>query len=251
MNRTARVLTLFMAGLSLPAYAADVDFTAQFHGCTEFVGQQPVDLLRAQAYVPSGYTLAQPTPGRAGLIIRMAHCDGVQVNGGESEPVIIDQIGLTVLPPDGTGTIDIVSLKYAANSPRLIAAFQKAGVPAELDQDLVYERQPQDGDANLLLLTVAPAPDDSPFLLFGTETAPPPSSQELFIANWWYGANASIKEATPVPQYLSASAAISLYTSPGSLLGKLIGGDAIPSFSVFSLSGKFSDAELTVTKQDD
>lgn len=249
MLRTVCSVALVMAGISAPAHASDPGSSAQFQGCTEFAGEQTVDLAKAQAHALNSCTLVQPTPGQAALIVRFARCDGVQINGGQSEPAIVNQIGLNIVPLDGTATIDVVSLLLATNDPSLATAFRRAGAPAELDQRLAYYYQQQDGSTNVLLF--AAAPGDVPFFLFGKETAPQPSSQELFIANGWYGAHGAVKEATPVPQYLSAPAEVSLCTSADAPSGKLIGGDVIPFLTIFSLSGKLSVAELTVTKLGD
>jgi len=88
----------------------------------------------------------------------------------------------------------------------------------------------------------------SPYFFFGTETEPPPNSGQTFLANWWFtGPEGRMKQSTLFPIISFGTAAVFLYKSNVSLLGKLIGGNADGDFSILSVRGVYSAVTMTVS----
>ncbi len=86
------------------------------------------------------------------------------------------------------------------------------------------------------------------YFLFGSENDPPPNSQQSFLANWWFtGHGVRIKQSTSFPVISFGTAAVTLYTSNASLLGKLIGGNTDLDFTFLSVRGVYPAATMTVT----
>jgi hypothetical protein len=86
------------------------------------------------------------------------------------------------------------------------------------------------------------------YFLFGTETDPPPNSQQSFLANWWFtGPEGRMKQSTSFPVISFGTAAVTLYTSNTSLLGNLIGGNTDSNFTFLSVRGVYPAATMTVT----
>ena len=90
--------------------------------------------------------------------------------------------------------------------------------------------------------------EDVPLFFFGTETEPPPNSGQTFLANWWFtGPEGRMKQSTLFPVISFGTAAVFLYTSNVSLLGKLIDGNADGDFSILSVRGVYPAATMTVS----
>jgi hypothetical protein len=86
------------------------------------------------------------------------------------------------------------------------------------------------------------------YFLFGTESDPPPSTQQTFLANWWFtGDGVRIEQSTSFPVISFGTAAVTLYTSSTSLLGNLIGGNTASNFSFLSVRGVYPTATMTVS----
>jgi len=244
--RSAFALTPALVLATLQAQAGQTAFKVSFMNCTEFDGEGYVPLATAQKLVPPGYTISKSPPGQAPIVVRMTSCASVQVNGAPSFPTTISQIGVNVVSPDGTGTINNYMALYVSNNPQLVGAFQKAGIPATLDPQIAYEYTPNDSDGGVLYGAVSPR-EFGPYFLYGKETDPPPNSAQPFVANWWYGANAEIRQQTTFPAILFGASNVALYTSKTSPLGQLIGGNVYSSFTVLTLRGVYATARMVVT----
>lgn len=144
MKANVACLSLF---LTIPFLArADEQnrgFSVDFSQCTEAVGVGPVSLSKASVLVPSVFNVlsvpnanASPT---AGIVVRATSCAGVRVDGGPAVPTKISQIGVELVPPDGTGDINNYTLVYVSNNGELVEAFHHAGVPALFDSSLTYQ----------------------------------------------------------------------------------------------------------------
>src|SRR6218665_3894986 len=97
---------LFLAlALGMAAFAAP-GFQVQLQNCTEFIGVASLPLAKLQPRVPAGYTLIEGPPGLGSLVVRTSECKNSSVDGGPTENLKIAQIGVLVLPPDGTGDIN-------------------------------------------------------------------------------------------------------------------------------------------------
>ncbi len=246
ISRAGFALAPVLALAAPQAQAAQTAFKVSFMNCTEFAGEGYVSLAVAQKLVPDGYTITNSSPGQAPMVVRMTSCGSVQVNGGASQPTIIAQIGINVVSPDGTGSINNYMALYVTNNPRLVAAFQSAGMPATLDLQISYEYTPNGSGGGALYGAVSPR-EFGPYFLYGTETEPPPNSAQPFVANWWYGANAAIRQQTTFPAISFGASNVTLYTSKASPLGQLIGGNAYSSFSLLALRGVYSVAKMVVS----
>ena len=228
------------------AQASQKTFKVSFMNCSEFAGEGYVQLAIAQKLVPAGYTITNSSPGQAPMVVRMTSCESVQVNGSHSLPTTISQIGINVVSPDGTGDINNYMALYVSNNPQLVAAFQSAGIPATLDPQIVYEYTPNGAAGGTLYGAVSPR-EFGPFFLYGTETNPPPDSGQHFVANWWYGANAAIRQQTTFPMISFGASSVALHTSAASPLGQLIGGNVYSSFTLLALRGVYALARMSVT----
>jgi hypothetical protein len=86
------------------------------------------------------------------------------------------------------------------------------------------------------------------YFVFGTETDPPPNSQQSFLANWWFsGDGGKMKQSTSFPVISFGTATVTLYTSKNSPLGDLIGGNTDSNFSILSVRGVYPAATMKVT----
>jgi hypothetical protein len=84
--------------------------------------------------------------------------------------------------------------------------------------------------------------------LYGPETEPAPNSQQVFVANWWFGTPVKVRQQTTFPAISFGTSNVTLYTSAVSPLGQLIGGNAYGDFSVLALRGEYANAEMVVSK---
>ncbi len=235
------ILAGFMAKADPPAREFAVDFSQ----CTEFAGVGPVDFTKASALVPSVFT-TQPVGSTAAIVVRATSCAGVSVNGGRSVPAIISQIGVEIVPPDGTGDINNYALIYVSNNPALVLAFNRAGVPALLDPDLKYEFTYDSTGTAGELYVEADGVNLPAYFLTGTETDPTAAGSD-FKANWWYATpHEIVKQASDFPAIAFGTASISLHTTRTGLLGNLIGGNTGSDFHFLPVRGVYASAHMQV-----
>lgn len=249
LRKKALVPVAVLGLLGAPSVSADTpSFKVQFAGCTEFVGWGPVSLAAAQPLVPAGYVIAGATNGQAAIVVRATSCEGVSVDKSPAEATELSQIGINLVAPDGTGDINNYTLIYVTDNRALARHFQNAGLPAVFDPQLTYEFTP-DAIGGSGELYVSAAGEDLPsYFLFGTETEPPPKSQQTFLANWWFtGPEGRMKQSTLFPVISFGTAKVFLYTSNVSLLGKLIDGNTDGNFSILSVRGVYLAATMTVS----
>src|ERR1700730_13234862 len=179
------------------AVAETGSFTVHFTGCTEFAGWGPVALAEAQLLVPAGYMIAGATMGQAAIVVRATSCQDVAIGQSAAQPTELSQIGINLVAPDGTGDINNYTVIYVTNSRALAEYFQTAGLPAVLDPQLTYEFTPDSSGTSGQLYVTAAGEEVPAYFLFGTETDPPPNSQQSFLANWWFsGYGGKMKQST-------------------------------------------------------
>jgi hypothetical protein len=227
-------------------------FSVDFTKCTEFAGEGPVSLAKAQPLVPVGFTIAPAGTGKANIVIRATSCASVAVNGHGDQPTTLSQIGINIVSPDGTGTINNYTVVYLSNNFELVRQFDDAGLPAKFDPGLTYEfSAPVTGNGNLYVAAGAYGVAD--YFIYGPETAPPPNAAEVFLANWWYatrgplGESGIMRQQSLFPAISFGTSAVTFYTSSTSLLGELVGGNAFSNFSVLALRGVYATAHMDVT----
>jgi hypothetical protein len=229
----------------LKADAPDHGFSVDFFDCTEFAGVGPVDFAKASALVPSAFTtLLVETTG--GLVVRATSCRNLSVNGGRKTPTNISQIGIEIVPPDGTGDINNFTILYVSDNPELVNAFRGAGVPALFDPTLTYQfTHDSTGKSGELYVEVEslglPA-----YFLTGTETDPTAPGSD-FKANWWYAfPHHVVKQASNFPDIAFGTPTVSFHTDRSSDLGKLIGGNTDSDFHYFPVRGVYPSAHMDV-----
>jgi hypothetical protein len=247
MNRQF-LRVLYLTALALAARADDdgPGFGASLQNCTELIGLGPVSFAAARALVPASYTLV-PFNGSAGLVVRAARCESVRVGNSEARSAVVAQVGIAVVPPDGTGDINNYQLLYATDNPQLAEALNEAGVPAALDRALAYEFAPDSGGHGEVYAAVSPTSAHAVWFLTGTADLPPPGGAPV-VANWWFsGSRRVVKMATSIPSISYGAASFSLHTSRFSTLGQLIGGNTDANFVLFNARGVFGAGTLTVT----
>ena len=244
--RLPLVLTLTFAAVSATLHADNNHgFTATLKNCTELIGFGPVAYAPARALVPSAYTVVPIGPS-AGLVVRASRCDAISVDHSNEKPAIVAQVGVAVVPLDGTGDINNYTLLYSTNNERLWVGLLEAGLPAVLDPALAYEFTPDASGHGEVYTAVSPIAQPSWFLT-GAADPPPPGGAPV-VANWWFnGFRGTIKMATSIPSISYGAATFSLHTSKNSILGNLIGGNTDANFVLFNARGAFTTGTLAVT----
>jgi len=249
-EKLMRLLTLaagLFAAIGASALAEDRGFTTKFSHCSEFAGEGAVDLAVAQKLVPASYTISGTASGTAPIVIRMTRCDGIQVEGTPWIATTISQIGINIVSPDGTGTINNYVIVYVSNNPFLVRALRRAGAPAQFDPAITYQYTLGSDGMSGTLYGAVPNPGVPAYFLYGPETEPPPNSAQLFIANWWFGEQGVVKEATTLPAISFGTSGVTFYTSKSSILGSLIGGNAYSAFTTLSLHGEYDTGTMVVS----
>lgn len=232
-------LAVFAAALS----GEDSGFKATMQDCTELIGFGPVPMAAVRPLVPAGYIIPEISPAMAGLVVRASRCQQLST-GGPARPVNIAQIGVAIVPPDGTGDINNYTLLYATSDERLARALQEAGLPAGLDPLLAFEVTPGAGGE---VYTAAAPPGAYAWFLTGSANEPPPGGSPV-TANWWFQTRRNVlKMATSIPAISYASATLALRTSRLSPLGQIIGGNTDTNFAFFQARGAFLSGVMTVS----
>jgi hypothetical protein len=246
----ARALTVVLSLMAISlsgATAGGLSFKVAFSNCHEFVGEGPVALEQAQRFVPQDYVITTTASAQAAIVVRMTQCEAVKVDGTRAIPTIISQIGINIVSPDGTGTINNYTLIYVTNNPFLAEALQRNGVPANYDPAITYEYRPDRAGSGGVLYGAVPDASVPAYFFYGTETEPPPNTQQPFIANWWHGEIVRVRQQTTFPAISFGTSNVTLYTSGFSPLGQLIGGNAYGNFSILALRGVYANAEMIVS----
>jgi len=241
------LLAIATLGTRLPAQTR-TDFSVDFTNCSEFAGEGPVSLKEAAPLVPAAYTINGAQSGTANIVIRATSCASVTVDGRNPQATTLSQIGINIVPPDGTGDINNYTLVYISNNPFLVLRFQAAGLPAQYDPGLTYEYSAST-NANGNLYVAASSLDPARYFIYGPETAPPPNSAAPFLANWWYAPHGDLKmrQQTLLPAISFGTSSVTFYTASTSMLGKLIGGNTFSDFSVLALRGVYPSGHMEVT----
>ena len=235
-----------MIGQAFPGFSVD------FSNCTEFAGEGPVAVAQAVPLVPQGYTVAGASSGVAHIVIRATSCASATVDGRFPQQTNLSQIGINIVSPDGTGTINNYTLVYLSNNTALVAAFNLAGLPAQFDPQLTYQFSAA-VTAKGNLYVAAGAGDVARYFIYGPETPPAPNSAEVFLANWWYspktffGSKQQMRQQTLFPAISFGGSSVTFYTATGTLLGDLIGGNTFSNFNVLALRGVYANAHMEVT----
>ncbi len=246
------------AGVTGQASATDSrNFNVSFKHCSEFVGVTPVDRAKADALVPKKFTVRNlyGIDTLSSIVVRVASCKFVRVDGGPWKRGTVAHIGINVGSLDGTALVngpDSISnytIAYASDNEELVEKLQRAGVPAEFDRNLAYEFTPPHAQEGQLYAAITT--DRTPhWFVHGTTAGK--LFETPFFANWWRsGHGYETKMATTIDSisFFNASG-VSFFTARSNLIGKLIGGNKLTTFTELQVRGVFDFAEMRVTVQD-
>lgn len=225
---------------SMPDGSAD--FPVEFTDCVESIGVTLVSTALARAYVPARFILVGEGQPVTPLVVRTASCRGISVTGHEPKAGEIVQIGLVIVPPDGTGDINNYTLWYYSSDAELATQLRKVGLSAQHVPTIDYDYEAND---NSLFVRV-PQPGSPRLALFGT-VQPSPDPAGSFLANWWQQVDAgSVKMSTNVPVINIGGAGLTLTTNPNGPLGQLIG-SASTGFPLLQQFNTFTGAHMEVS----
>jgi hypothetical protein len=213
-KRIHSVAIVAVCATLLPASLTGEDsrgFTASLTTCTEVIAFGPIPLASVAQLVPARFTIVSSGPGTAGLVVRTSQCQTLTLGWETARPVLVAQIGVAIVSPDGTGDINNYSLLYVTNSGELAEALAEAGWPAQIDRTLAYEFTPNASGSGELYISVSPF--DGPYFLTGN-ASPPPGPPAPVAANWWFAGNGGVaKLSTAIPGIAYGPATTVLYTS--------------------------------------
>ncbi len=229
-------------GQTTDAIKESKTFDVQFSGCTEFAGIGLVPYANARPLVPAQFTLAGDTTNSV-IVVRVADCSGVIVDGHDVGAGTVSQIGLTIVAPDGTGDINNYTVWYDTTSEYLAKRLKKSGVNARHAPELDYDYTPNgDGTGNLSIES-----DRQPRYTVGGAVIEPTAAPVPFEANWFKASYSSTtKMDTPIAAIQFGQITSVLHTKAHSDLGKLIGGSSL-TFPVLDSYNTFPAATMHVT----
>lgn len=248
LRALALVVLTMTAAWGSPARAGSPsrDVSVQFTDSVESIGVAllPTDLVRAM--VPTEFILAGEGTPVTPIVVRTAQSDRISVDGQQSRPGTIVQIGAVIVPPDFTGDINNYTLWYNTSDASLASRLNRAGVPAQHVSQIRYQYESCRNTPARFHVAV-PRPGQPPLRLNGhvaASTAPAGS----FVANWWVkGPHGRVKMTTSVPTILVGTADLVLQTPPRSDLGRLIGGDTLD-FPILQQFNTFPAARMQVSR---
>jgi hypothetical protein len=217
------------------------NFAVEFNDCVESIGVTLVPTESVRLYVPEQFILAGEGQPVTPLVVRTARCSGIGVDGYKPRPGEIVQIGVVIVPPDGTGDINNYTLWYYTSDEKLATKLRNAGVNAQHVPTIDYHLDLDDSS----LLVRVPRPGAPRFVLSGT-VQPSPNPAGSFLANWWQQVETGrVKMSTNVPVINLGGADLTLTTDPNSPLGQLIGG-SVTGFPLLQQFNTFAAARMEV-----
>jgi hypothetical protein len=223
---------------ALRSDAVDVDF----QGCREMASLAPAPVAKLRPLVPAAYQLANEASGTGFVVVRVASCANVVIDGTSDGPGTVAQVGANLVSPDGTGDINNYTLWYYTTSPRLLARLVARGVNAQLTRDLKFAVTPTGGGNAQLAVDVPGRPAFSVSGPIALPTAP----AVPYIANWWRDhAHDTARMNTVLPAIQFSSAHLTLATNPGNALGQLFGAGSV-TFPIFDSFNAFPAAHMVV-----
>jgi hypothetical protein len=195
--------------------------------------------------VPSQYALAGDSTN-ALLVVRIASCAEVSVDGKKSGQARTAQIGVMLNGPDGSADINNYLLWFVTDLGTLHGKLQAAGIKNGNDQQLQLAFEPIGGTGTLTIDVSSPR--FPAFPLLGTAQAPssPPQS---FLANWFAdGDHGTLRMQTSFSQLRFGTADLVLTPSPDSELAELIGSPSLR-FTVLNSYNEWQAATMQATLQ--
>jgi hypothetical protein len=215
-------------------------------GCVESVYGAMVPTAKARPLVPARYSLVGELAPVTPLVVRTSRCSTITVDTRTSDAGALAQIGLVIVPPDGTGNVNLYQLWYYTDVATLADTLRDARVPAQFVANLAYNYTSCGNAVSCPFWVNVPWPGDPTFAVAGSVTASDVSTGP-FTANWWQDrAGSTIKMQSSAPNVHQGVSDLAVHTDPASGLGRLIGGSTAGSdvLKQFNLLG--SD-HITVT----
>ena len=217
-----------------------VSFDVAFNTCTEFAGIGLVSAAKARALVPPSFTLAGDATN-AQIVVRVADCADAVVDGHDVGATRVAQIGISLVGPDATASINNYTLSFSTDQPLLHAKLTAAGVDADLAHTLDFALTPS---GSLVIASSSPHTPD--FTVTGS-AAPPVADPVPFIATWWAnGHHGSVESRTVLPAIRFGSSQTTLHTPAQSSLAALIGGTSL-TFPLLDSYNSFPSASMHVS----
>jgi len=218
------------------------DFNVDFSACTEFVGIGFVPAANARPLVPSQFTLAGDSTN-AVIVVRVAECADVVVDGHHEGKTRTSQIGISILGGDTTAAINNYTLWVSTTSAQLKAKLTAAGAKAYLAKTLDYRIS---GGT----LSIASSSAQTPSFAVKGAASFPTAAAVPFSASWWVvGNHGTIQARTAFPAIQFGSSTTVLTTPCGSELATLIGGTSL-TFPALDSYNAFATAHLEVRDTD-
>jgi hypothetical protein len=234
-----------LACIAGDAQADNKDFDVEFAECGEYVGIGYVPFERARGLVPAEYTLARDGDN-AVIVVRVANCDSVAVNGGNSRSARTAQIGISLAAAEPAADIDNYLLWYVTDLGPLHAKLGAAGIKNGNDQQLAFVFEAAGGTGPLSIDVDAP---QFPAYPLEGEATPPTGDPVRFTANWWSeGRHGTVLMRSVFPQIRFSGASVTLTTSPDSELAALIGAESLQ-FAILDSYNEFETALMEVRLQ--
>jgi hypothetical protein len=240
-------LVVFTFGLAVaPAVASAHELTVSFEECTESIGVTLAPTAEIRERVPAAYILPGDSAPVTPLVVRTAHCDGVNIGHHGTGDATIVQIGAFLIPPDGTGDVNTYAFWYQTTNAGLALALRWFfGVDAQFVPRIDYEVGEADGNGQADFGVRVRSPGRPRFTLGGSVT-PAGFPATNFVANWWQDTSRGrVKLSTLVPSGTIGSAALVLDTSSPQLVDVL--GTDVATFPIIEQFNTFGSATMTLT----
>lgn len=223
----------------------DRAFTVDFSGCSEMASLTPVPVANVRDKVPAGYALANEAAGTTFVVVRIASCSGMAIDGQPDGAGTVAQVGVNLVSPDGTGDINNYTLWYYTTSRALFRKLKRIGIgEAQWTPHIDYRYTATGPGAPRLDVTV---PGNPAFAVGGPVTAT--GAPVPFTANWWGDrAHDRIRMNTVLPAIGFGGATMTLSTSPHSKLGRVLGAGTA-TFPIFDSYNEFAGAHMVVEER--
>lgn len=240
------------AALAVAGEESSRNFPVRLSGCSEYVGTGPIAMAQAAPFVPAPFAILNDGSGNATLVVRASRCSSVTVDGqSRPEPGIVAHIGISIVSPDGTGSINNYTIAYSTDSARLAQRLERAGLPVLFDSDLVYEVTPNPPVSSSELYVEVSPDRAAGWSITGAVT----SNAFLtipFLANWWHKSREGVvKMATDIPSITFKPAQAKVITRSSTALGRLLRANSFSQFGAraadFNVRGEFGAAQMSVT----
>lgn len=224
---------------SAAAVTVERSFDVDFSNCTEMASLTPVPIANIRSLVPAQYGIAAEGNGVGFVVVRVASCAGVKIDGADIGGGTVAQVGVNLVSPDGSGDLDNYTLYYDTTSAVFTARLRAFGFDSRWLPGIQYT------DAGTSLAVSVPGRGYS----VSGPVDPPTAPGIPFEADWWSaGPSSESKTATTLPSIQFSTAHMTIATQPRSELRQIIGAPTA-TFPIFDSYNHFAAAHMTVTRR--